>query len=128
MAKTSHKHRAFKMLEALGYIVADVETHLRHSFVTRDLFNFADLIAVGHGSTIAIQATDTTSVSKRVDKCLAEPCVAVCLANGWIIEVWGVRDESARDGSIVLARSLELSEDGQEVVAFDGSIILERSV
>jgi hypothetical protein len=123
--KTSHKYRAVNMLEAAGWLVADVETHLRHSFTTVDLFGFADLLCVRDGETLAVQVTSPSNVAARVEKLLAEPNVARCLMAGWLIEVIGVRDKPARDGSTVLARSIEFNKAGDRVIAFDGSMILK---
>lgn len=125
MAKQlTHKTRALKMLEALGWTVADVEQHVRHSFTTIDLFGFADLLAIHVGQTLALQVTSPDHVCHRVDKVLGEPRVFRCLLANWQIEVWGVRDEPAGDGSLVLARTIELHESGRRVIAFEGSEVL----
>lgn len=122
--KTTHKHRARKLLEAIGWTVADVEQQLRHSHTTVDLFNYADLLAIRGQETLAVQVTSPDNVSARVKKLLAEPNVAKCLLANWQVECWGVRDQPARDGTIVLARVLELNKDGDRVIAFEGSAVL----
>ncbi len=124
MAKTSHKHRAKLKLESLGWTVGDVEKHLRHTFVTQDLFGFADLLAFDDELTLALQVTSPANVAARVDKCLDEPRLRKWLAQKKrVAEVWGMRDEPARDGSIAVVRCFELDADGT-INACDGSDVL----
>lgn len=120
----THKYRAQQMLEALGWTVADVEKHLRHTFVTQDLFGFADLIAFDDEWTLLLQVTSPANVAARVKKCMDEPVLRKWLAQKKrLAEVWGVRDQAARDGSAVLARSLEIA--GEDLVAYEGSQVVE---
>jgi hypothetical protein len=122
--KLTHKTRASDMLQSLGWTVADVEKHLRHTFVTQDLFGFADLLAFDDELTLLLQVTSPPNVSARVEKCLDEPRLRNWLAQKTrIAEVWGVRDKPARDGSMVLVRCFELTAGG-ELVACDGSDVL----
>jgi hypothetical protein len=129
MAKQkSHKARAKEMLEALGWQVADVEVPSRYSQVTNDLFGFIDLLAVSARGTLAVQVTSCSggNVSSRTKKAMDEPRLVECLRANWQVEVWGVRDADVKDGSAVLARhfALERDEEGEHVVAYDGSQIL----
>lgn len=123
-AKVSPKFQALKLLEGLGFLVADVEKHERYGNVTHDLFGCLDLLAIREYTTAGLQITSNSNVSARVKKMLAEPRLQNCLRAGWKIEVWGVRDRPAKDGSFALCRVFYLnSENG--VVCEAGSDILD---
>lgn len=47
------------------------ERHNHFSGKKNDLFGFIDLVAIGHGETIGVQATSTGNVNARVNKILA---------------------------------------------------------
>lgn len=80
-----------KALEADGWTVGTVEQRIPHTFITRDFFGFADLIAVSPSRGImAVQVTGGTSTSNfhaRVRKIKAEPRHAIWLASGGRIQV-----------------------------------------
>jgi hypothetical protein len=76
-------------LERDGWLVALVEQNLRHSYTTRDLFGFVDLLALKPGRTLAVQTTTTSNQSKRVAKVLASPHFGRVLAAGWEVHVHG---------------------------------------
>jgi len=80
-----------KFLESAGWIVATVEQRIPHCFITRDLFNFADLLAMSPSRGILlIQVTGGTSTGNfhaRVAKIKAEPLHAIWLACGGRIQV-----------------------------------------
>lgn len=80
-----------KKLEAEGWTVANVEQVIPHTFIKRDFFGFADLIAVSPTRGIlAIQATggdSTGNASKRIEKIKAEPRAGIWLASGGRIQV-----------------------------------------
>src|SRR3989304_7899475 len=104
--KKTHKAQARELLEALGWAVADGEKHLRHTFVTQDLFGFADLLAVKGSDTLAVQVTSVPSrathhVVNHQRKMLAEPRLAACLAAHWMIELWGIRNIVTQDGEAI---------------------------
>lgn len=126
MAKrTTHKHRAFEKLTALGWTVGDVERRIPHSNITKDLFGVADLMAVRGKKTLALQVTSNNGghVSKHVNKLLDEPRLWDCLTAGWIVEIWGIRNKPTRDGSFAVTRLFELHKDGS-VSVHDASSIL----
>lgn len=132
MAKTTHKHRARKMLEELGWEVADVEKWIPQAKRRVDMFGLFDLLCVKGGSTLAVQVTsgEGGNVGSHVTKMLAEPRLGRCLEAGWLVELWGVRKAATRAGELVKVRSFELLDD-QHIVVYEGSEILvpaERSV
>ena len=89
--------RTLKLLRAEGWTVAIVEKTIPHSFIKQDMGGFADIVAWAPGRGIlAIQATDGTSVSKRLAK-----IDALATAKSWCLsparlEVWGWRKVGAR--------------------------------
>lgn len=137
MAKTTHKHRALKMLESLGWEVDDVERILRNGRLTRrfDLFGFADLLCVKGPATLAVQVCSIrpsgSDLQSHQAKMLAERRLARALEAGWLVELWGVRNVPKKNGEAVTIRSFELSDDGRSIVVYEGSEVLvpvERSV
>ena len=122
----TEKTIAKQWLEGLGWTVDDVERYLRHTNTTKDLFGFADLLAIDpteSGATLALQVTDNTNAARRVKKILAEPRARQCLECDWLVEVWGVRKQPARDGSLAVVRRIVLS--AGEVAAEPGSDVIQ---
>ena len=77
-----------KLLEADGWTVGTVEQRIPHTFITRDLYNFADLIAMSPARGIMlVQATGGNNMAARVDKVRAEARHAIWLASGGRIQV-----------------------------------------
>lgn len=80
-----------KHLEADGWTVATVEQRIPHTFITRDCFGFADLLAMSPSKGVMlVQVTGGTSTSNfhaRVAKTKAEPRHAIWLASGGRIQV-----------------------------------------
>lgn len=77
-----------KKLEAEGWTVTTVEQRIPHTFITRDAFNFADLLAISPSRGIMlVQATGGGNLTKRVTKVKAEPRHAIWLASGGRIQV-----------------------------------------
>jgi hypothetical protein len=120
--KLTHKTRAIRKLEELGWTVADVEKQLRHTFITQDLFGFADLCCMKGGfGVLLVQVTSPSHVAARVKKMLddEEGKVAEALRSGFFVEAYGMRDKPARDGSMVIARFFKLSKSGRVLAAFE---------
>lgn len=124
MAKATHKHRAREKLEALGWLVGDVEKWLPQAKKRIDLFGIIDLVGLKDGQTLGLQVTGPTNVSGHVDKMLSEPRLVDVLNANWIVEVWGVRNHSARDGSFAVTRQFQIIEGGKRVAAYRFSSIL----
>lgn len=120
MRMKTHKHRAAELLESHGWLVADVESWIPHTRIKRDLFGFADLLAVhSDKGTLAVQVTSCNGghVAERVAKLLNEPNVLDCLFAGWLVEVWGIRDKPTKKGGAVDVRRLAISIDKERMVA-----------
>jgi len=80
---------SLKKLRDEGYIAWVVETYNHITKTRRDLWNFADILAIRKDDILAVQATSYSNISSRVKKIsLAEDVDAVREA-GIRIEVWG---------------------------------------
>jgi hypothetical protein len=91
--------RSLKEMRSRGYVCQVVERWNSFAKVRVDLFGFVDVICVGNGETVAIQATSGDNVSKRVDKIGSDDlaaAVAACRKAGWRIFVHGWRKNAAR--------------------------------
>ena len=64
-------------LEDNGYASQVVETGIPKTFKKRDLFGCFDVIAVGHGRVLFVQATSLSNASSRRKKVLANPIYEV---------------------------------------------------
>lgn len=123
--------RALAVLRGHGYLATVVEHWNPHVRQRKDLFGFADLLAVAPGHTLAVQATTADHVADRVNK-LTEPASKVaaavfdCLRAGWRVEVWGLRKKADQYGSKLKARSLYLNPlDPEEVLVADLSLAIQ---
>lgn len=81
--------RSKKLLESRGYIVAKVEHWNAFAKIRQDLFGFIDALAIKPGKTLAVQTTDYTNVSHRVNKIHALDVSKIWRAAGNHIEVHG---------------------------------------
>jgi len=130
MAKTTHKQRALKMLESLGWTVADVEKWIPRTNIRVDLFGFADLLAVKGTQTLAVQATSINDTgggefSRHVAKMIAEPRLGNCLDAGWLVELWAVRNTPTKSGQTVRIASFELLDE--DILVCESSDVLITS-
>jgi hypothetical protein len=82
-----------KKLEASGWTVTVVEQRIPGTFITRDAYNFSDLLCCSPTRGILlVQATGGTGLGNfnaRVAKVKAEPKAAIWLASGGRIQVHG---------------------------------------
>lgn len=77
-----------KMLEADGWTVGVVEQRIPHCFITRDLFGFADLVAMSPTRGImAVQVTGGGNGPSRIAKIRAEARAGIWLASNGRIQV-----------------------------------------
>lgn len=82
---------AIEFLESDGWTVGVVESRIPHTFITRDFFGFADLIACSPSRGImAVQVTAGASSSNRnarIAKIKSEARAGIWLASGGRIRV-----------------------------------------
>ncbi|MFL5330720.1 MAG: hypothetical protein ACJ8C4_17610 [Gemmataceae bacterium] len=84
--------RTLELLRRSGYTAAVVESWLPRVNRRRDLFGFADVIAVtGHRkpSFLLVQVTVIGHITNRLTKAKSKPALRTWLAAGGAFEVWG---------------------------------------
>jgi hypothetical protein len=60
--------RTLKEMRRRGYVCAVVEKWNAHIKLRQDLFGFIDILCLGDGEIIGVQATSADNVSKRIAK------------------------------------------------------------
>jgi len=85
----NHNARVLKSLRDQGYFAEVTERWDSFSRRKHDLFGFIDILAVGHGETLAIQVTSRDNMSSRRTKMRASPILATMRSAGWHVQLWG---------------------------------------
>ena len=86
--------KSLALLRELGYWAEDVTAYYHPKSAPfprkKDVLGFIDILALREGELLAVQTTDTTSVSKHRDKCDALPALALWLSSGahFVIHGW----------------------------------------
>ena len=102
--------RTLRLLRQRGWSAEVVERHIPHTFITRDLWGFADVLAMRALDTadgfapdimcgvLAVQTTTGDNASKRLKKMLAEPRLRTWLQAGGKVELhsWAMRGAAGR--------------------------------
>ena len=105
----SPMERTLKYLRKQGYLCESVEKWIPVANIRRDLFGFADVIAIDDAKPhLLVQTTDITSISKRLKKAMALPALLRWLRSNGAFEVHGWRP---RDGSLTPERRVVTLED-----------------
>lgn len=82
-------------LASQGYLCAVVEQRIPHTFITRDMFGFIDILAVRRGEILGVQATGDNggNVAARIRKIAEHENVGAVRESGMRIVVhgWSVR-------------------------------------
>lgn len=95
----SPTQRSLAVLRKAGWTCAVVEHWIPTIKIRRDLFGFADVLAIHPQvpDTLAIQVTSSSNLAARLKKILAEPRAFVWLASPHRrIELWGWAKRGAR--------------------------------
>lgn len=120
-----------KMLEADGWTVGVVEQRIPHTFITRDLYGFADLQAMSPSRGIMlIQATGGGNMAARVDKVRSEARHAIWLASGGRIQVhcWVKRaGKKQRECRILEITKTATQERNEELESINKQLFETRS-
>lgn len=87
MAKTSPTQRSLRYLRENGYEAQVVERWNQFAGIRQDLFGCIDIVAVGNGEILGVQATSASNLSARRTK--SEPLAKGWLANGGQFELHG---------------------------------------
>jgi len=105
---------SMKHLEAEGWTCFVVEQRIPHTFITRDVFGFFDIIAMSPSRGImAVQVTGgatSSNFNARVAKIKAEPRHAIWLACGGRIQVhsWEGKGEERELRTLEITREENL--------------------
>ena len=89
MVAVNHNQRVLKLLRDDGYTATVVEHYDFYTKRRYDLFGLIDVLAIGHGETLAIQVTSRSNMSSRRRKMRDSPTLTEMLRAGWRIELWG---------------------------------------
>ena len=85
----SPTQRSLKYLREQGYAVWIVEIWNPWARKRQDLFGCIDLLAIGHGHTLAVQTTSRSNVSARVKKIEENEHYPEMVRSGWKVQVQG---------------------------------------
>lgn len=94
---SSPTQRSLARLRKQGYRAQVVERWVPQARRRIDLFSCIDVVGIGHGHTVGVQATSASNLSSRVAKMRAAEALPDLLAAGWRCVVWGWR-KSKRSG------------------------------
>lgn len=125
--KRNLKGDSLKLLTAIGWLAGDVEQWIPGTHNRRDLWGLFDIMAChpSHG-ILGLQVTDSTSLGKHITAALdpegeLKDRLATCLRAGMRVEYWGWRPKA---NGTILTRTIELSDAGDRVIAWEGSNLL----
>lgn len=93
---TSLSPRSVALLRERGYQVATVEHYNAFTRRKHDLFGCIDLLAIGHGETVAVQVTSKGHLSDRRHKIEEAEAYPEMLRSGWRIVLHGWYKEKNR--------------------------------
>ena len=93
---SSPTQRALELLRKRGYTAGVVERWKPHARIRQDLFGCIDVVAVGNGETVGVQACAYSGVSSRVKKIAAAEAISDIRKAGWRVVVWGWRKVKGR--------------------------------
>lgn len=89
--------RSLRLLRSEGWTAWVAERWNKWARVRQDMGGFGDIIAWAPGrGVLAVQATDGTSVSKRIAKIRSLPAADAWVQSGARLEVWGWRKAGER--------------------------------
>ena len=89
MAGITPTQRSLKYLREQGYSVWIVEHWNHFARKRQDLFGCIDLLAIGHGHTLAVQTTSRDNTSTRCKKIVENDYYSEMIRSGWKIHVHG---------------------------------------
>lgn len=85
--------RSVRHLRELGYIADVVEHRIPGTNRSSDLFGIIDIVAVGNGETLGVQATTADHVSHRRVKIQESGMLPALTEAGWSIVIHGWRKD-----------------------------------
>lgn len=94
--------RTLEYLNTGGYVAEKVEQRLPGCFITRDLFNVIDVVAIspadddGFRYTLGVQVTSGSNHASRREKALHEPLLRIWLEAGNLFDIHSWSKRGAR--------------------------------
>lgn len=88
---TSPTQRTLALLRERGYKAGVVEKWNAFAKIRQDLFGCIDIVAVGRGRTLGVQACAAASIAARVTKMGESPALPELIEAGWWMLVVGWR-------------------------------------
>ena len=85
----SPTQRSLKLLREQGYSVWIVEHWNHFARIRQDLFGCIDLLAIGHGETLAVQTTSRSNVAARQKKIVENEYYPEMIRSGWKVHLHG---------------------------------------
>ena len=92
----SPTQRSLKYLREAGYHVEVVEKTIPRTFIKKDLFGFADLLAIRDDEILLVQVTSGSNVSARVRKIADSEHIDKVRKAGFTVCVHGWRRNAAK--------------------------------
>lgn len=86
---SSPTQRSLALLRDRGYTAAVVERWNPFAKIRQDLFGCIDVVAVGNGETVGVQACHYSDVSKRAEKIANADAITAIRSAGWRVVVMG---------------------------------------
>lgn len=88
-----------KHLRKEGYYAEVVERWNQYARIRQDFAGICDIIAIGKGETICVQATSGSHVSDRMKKLQSHDNTPILKENGWRVLVIGWQKKPHKKGS-----------------------------
>jgi carbonic anhydrase len=112
----SPTQRTLAHLRKLGYTAQVVERWNQFAKVRQDLLGFIDVLAIGDGRIVGVQAT-ASAVAARVEKIRNEPRAREWLRAGGLIEVHGwAKKGAAGKRKTYQLRTVRIWLDGEAMI------------
>lgn len=110
--------RSLAYLRKTWPLVAVVERWNPHAKIRQDLFQFIDIICIGHNEVLAVQTTSDSNVSARVQKVTSTPAAAIWLmspSRKIVVHGWAKKGPRGKRKLWEL-REVEIMAEGKEAV------------
>lgn len=95
---TSPTQRSLALMRERGYVAEVVERWNPHARIRQDLFGVVDIVCLGNGETVAVQATSDNggSMARRARKIAESAHLGALRRAGWRIVVQGWKKRGGR--------------------------------
>jgi len=90
--------RTLKHLRDEGWLAQVVERWQPQARRRIDLFGIIDIVAIGKGRTLGVQATSGSNIVSRINKIKESDALPILKESGWYLVVYGWRKLKSRPG------------------------------